>query len=236
MKKRSGIFITGTDTGVGKTYVATAILRELTMRALDVGVMKPAETGCRTRSGVLVPSDAVLLRRAAGVRDGIDLINPYRFSKALAPSSAAALAGERISPQKLIKAYGTLSRRHEFMIVEGAGGIMVPLNDGYTYLDLAVELGLPVLVIALPNLGTINHTLLTLAALRQRKQNIVGVVINDAHGGKAGFAEKTSPAVIEAVGQVPILALMRHGARSAGILVDAIFPAVFGEGRRRAGS
>jgi dethiobiotin synthetase len=222
MKRKSGIFITGTDTGVGKTYIATVIVRELKKRGINVGVMKPAETGCRCRFGVPVPADAVQLRKAAGVRDSLELVNPYRFSKPLAPSAAADMEGRSISPHSLIKAYTTLARRHEFMIVEGAGGIMVPLNDGYSFLDLAADLELPVLIIARPNLGTINHTLLTVAALRQRNLRALGVIINDARGGKNGLAEKTAPAVIQKNGAIPILACIPHGSRDIAKAVDGI--------------
>ncbi len=224
MKKAEGIFITGTDTGVGKTHVAAAIARELLNRAVNVGVMKPVETGCRIRSGSLVPSDALRLMKVARVHDRLDLVNPCRFSKPLAPWVAAGIEGKPISPGKIIRAFGTLSRRHEFMLVEGAGGIMVPLQDNYFYLDLAADLGLPVLIVARPNLGTINHTLLTIAALERRKQAVVGVVLNYAKSGKAGMAEQTSPAVIQKLGRVRILGVVAHGSNDAGNIVDKISP------------
>ncbi len=230
MKNRDGIFITGTDTGVGKTHVAAAIARMLKKCGIDVGVMKPAETGCRIRSGFLVPSDALRLMKAAGVRDRLDLVNPYRFSRPLAPSVAAVLQGKRISPQKVIKAYGELSRRHDFVIVEGAGGIMVPLRDRYSFLDLAADLGLPVLVIARPNLGTINHTLLTIAALQQRQLNVCGVIMNDATDRKAGMAEQTSPGVIERISGVRILGVVGYESGISGDIIKNIYPSVFAEG------
>lgn len=220
----NGIFITGTDTGVGKTYVAAGIAHELKSRGLDVGVMKPAETGCGQRNGRLIPSDALRLMKAASVRDALADVNPYRFSKPLAPAAAAGLQGKRIDPGKILHAFRTLSRKHEFMIVEGAGGIMVPLTERYCYLDLAADLGLPVVIIARPGLGTINHTLLTIAALKERMLNISGVIINYAENRKPGLAERTSPAMIEKISGVRILGIVRHGSEELGDIADKIHP------------
>jgi dethiobiotin synthetase len=211
-----GIFITGTDTGVGKTYVATGIASALRSRGVDVGVMKPAETGCRVRAGKLVPSDALNLMKAANVHDAISNVNPYCFRNPLAPFAAAELEGKMISEEKILSAYYTLSRRHAFMIVEGAGGIMVPLTEKYLYLDLAAALGLPVLIVARPGLGTINHTLLTIAVLQERGITISGIVINYAERWKTGLAEKLSPAFIEGYSGVKIIEIMRHGSHDFG--------------------
>lgn len=209
-----GIFITGTDTGVGKTYIAAGIAQQLRRNGVNVGVMKPAETGCAVRAGTPVPRDAIRLRKAAGVKDSLDLVNPVRLRKPLAPLVAASLEGLRIDPRRIHNAFHTLSGRHDFMIVEGAGGIMVPIASGYSFLDLAQELGLPVLVVARPSLGTINHTLLTVNALKARDISIAGIVINYADDRRQGLAEKTSPAVIEELSGVKVLGTMRHASRS----------------------
>ncbi len=215
-----GVFITGTDTSVGKTYVAVGIAVALKQRGVNTGVMKPAETGCSMRAGRLVPKDALLLMKAARARDPLSLVNPYRFRKPLAPSVAAELEIKKIDPKKIIGAYHALSKWHDFMIVEGAGGIMVPLTQQYLYLDLACELGLPVIVVARPGLGTINHTLLTLSALKERGIAISGIVINYAQDGKAGTAEKTSPAVIERMSRVPITGIIPFGSKKFGTIAD----------------
>ena len=217
-----GIFITGTDTGVGKTYVAAGISAALRSRGIDVGVMKPAETGCRVRAGKLVPSDALNLIKAAESRDALSLVNPYRFRNPLAPLTAAEFEGKKISEDKILSAYYTLSRRHEFMIVEGAGGIMVPLSEKYLYLDLAAALGLPVLIVARPGLGTINHTLLTIAVLQERGITVSGIVINYADSRKPGLAEKTSPAFIEKFSGVKILGIVQHGSQDFDGIVELI--------------
>jgi dethiobiotin synthetase len=217
-----GIFITGTDTGVGKTYVGVGITSALRKLGVDVGVMKPAETGCRRRGGELIPADAVALMKASGSRDPLDLVNPYRFSKPLAPSVAAALEGERVEKTEILAAYRKLKQRHEFMLVEGAGGIMVPLSDDYLYLDLVKDLKLPVMIVARPSLGTINHTLLTIMALRSAKVTIAGIVINHAKESNKSLAERTSPGVIEEISGVPILGIVRHGGKAFTAIATAV--------------
>jgi dethiobiotin synthetase len=215
-----GIFITGTDTGVGKTYVASGIAASLRDHGVNVGVMKPAETGCRIRSGDLIPTDAIRLARAAGARDQLALINPYRFRKPLAPLVAAELEGDNIKASRIINAYRTLLRRHDFMIIEGAGGIMVPLSRNYLYLDLAQTIGLPVVVVARPGLGTINHTLLTVAALKERDISIAGVVINYTDKRRPGPAEETSPRVIEKISRVAVLGIVPYRTREFSSIVE----------------
>lgn len=220
--KGKGIFITGTDTGVGKTYVARGIAWTFRRDGIDVGVMKPAETGCRRRFGQLIPSDAISLMKAAGVRDSLSLVNPYRFSKPLAPSVASEIAGKTIDPARIVNSFQVLSRRHDFMIVEGAGGIMVPLSGKYLYLDLAAALRLPVVIVARPGLGTINHTLLTISAFKKRRLQIAGVVINYAKDWKKGLAEKTSMSIIEKISGTRLLGVVRYGSDDFDEMIDAI--------------
>jgi dethiobiotin synthetase len=217
-----GIFITGTDTGVGKTYVASGIAASLRAQGVNVGVMKPVETGCRIRSGELIPADATRLARAAGSHDPLTLINPYRFRKPLAPSVAAELEGKKIHAIRITNAYRVLVRRHDFIIIEGAGGIMVPLSRNYLYLDLARAIGLPVLVVARPGLGTINHSLLTIAALKERGISIAGVVINYSDKRRPGPAEKTSPGEIEKISRVPVLGIVPYRAREFSSIVERL--------------
>jgi len=217
-----GVFITGTDTGVGKTYIAAGIASALSSRGVDVGVMKPAETGCRIRAGKLVPSDALNLMKAANVHDALSNVNPYRFRNPLAPLVAAELEGKKIEEDKILSAWYTLSRRHEFMIVEGAGGVMVPLTEKYLYLDLVVALGLPALIVARPGLGTINHTLLTISVLQEKDITISGIVVNYADSRKTGPAEKTSPAVIERISGVKIVGIVPHGSQDFDGIVELI--------------
>ncbi len=210
---KRGIFITGTDTGVGKTYVAAGIARALVHAGVNAGVMKPAETGCIRQSGRLIPRDAMLLMKSSAARDALALVNPYRFQKPLAPFVSAELEGTQIIPGKIMKAYHELAQRHDFMIIEGAGGIMVPLKHDYTFRELARDMGLPVLIVARPGLGTINHTLLTVASLNEKRIDIAGIVINQAKRGKMGLAEKTNPALIEKMCGVHVLGILSYRER-----------------------
>jgi len=171
-----GLFVTGTDTGVGKTLVACALAAALRARGIDVGAMKPVETGV----GPEGPSDAQALAAAARAGDPLDAVCPQRFALPAAPSVAAAEAGCRVDLGAIRRAFDALARRHEWLVVEGAGGLLVPLHDDFTMGELARELELPLLVVARAALGTINHTRLTLEAAAARGLRVAGVVIS--HG------------------------------------------------------
>lgn len=172
-----GIFVTGTDTGVGKTIVAATLARLLRMNGARVGVMKPVTSGCREEGGKLVSDDALLLCKAAGVELSDD-VAPYRLREALAPAEAARIDGVRIEFAALRASFGRLTTIYDYVIVEGAGGLMVPLSGGLLVADLARELELPLLVVARPGLGTINHTVLTCFAAQQLGLRVAGVIIN----------------------------------------------------------
>ncbi|MDD5093839.1 MAG: dethiobiotin synthase [Dehalococcoidia bacterium] len=174
-----GILITGTDTGVGKTLVAGGLAAVLRERGIDVGVMKPAESGCRRENGELVPEDALFLREMSRCSDDIRLINPYALEHAISPAQAAEIEGVDIKMETITRAYATLASLHELVLVEGAGGILAPLNSQLFMADLAVELGnIPVLVVARDTLGAINHTLLTINCARGEGVNVIGLVMN----------------------------------------------------------
>jgi dethiobiotin synthetase len=200
-----GLFVTATDTGVGKTEVACGIVRGLRGRGLDVGAMKPAQSGVAPGE----PSDADLLREAAGGGDPPELVCPYSFADPLAPAVAARLAGVEIALDRVLAAARALAARHAALVVEGAGGLLVPLTARETYADLAAALGLPVLVVARAGLGTVNHTALTLEALRARGLRVAGVVLNRA----TAAADPSIPhnaAEIERLGGAPVLASLPH--------------------------
>jgi len=200
-----GIFITGTDTGVGKTYVAAGLIRAAKEKGLSVCPLKPVETGCGARKGKLVPEDAVRLMKVSGVDEPLDLINPYRLKKPLAPAVASEIEGVVIERKRIISSYTRMRRKYDVTIVEGAGGIMVPVRGNYLFLHLIRELHIPLVIVARAGLGTINHTLLTIAAAMSEKLNVLGVVINYAVKKSKGLPEKTNPAVIEKLGGVPLL-------------------------------
>lgn len=172
-----GCFITGTDTGVGKTVVTASLAAALRMQGLRVGVMKPVETGCPQENGRFLPQDALFLRAASQCTAPQELIVPYTFAEPVAPAIAAELAGVTISIDTIRNCYERLLAEHDVVLVEGAGGLLVPLTERRCMHDIAVELGLPVLIVARNMLGTINHTALTVSVARTRSQ-VCGVVLN----------------------------------------------------------
>jgi dethiobiotin synthetase len=181
-----GIFITGTDTGIGKSIASAAIAMLLRRKGHSVGVMKPITSGCLEREGHLVSEDAELLCFAAGRALTPDC-TPYLLKAPLAPSVAASLEGVRIDFQVIRDAYLRIADSCDYVIVEGAGGLMVPLAGGLLMSDLAAHLGLPVAVVARPGLGTINHTLLTTFCARSLGLEVKGVIVNrfPAHPNQA---------------------------------------------------
>ena len=201
MRKREykGLFITGTDTGVGKTIVAAGLAASLANSGMDIGVMKPIETGFSLRS-----SDAVFLKKIAGVKDSLDSICPYRLKHPLSPFTAAKIENISIRFETIARACGRLLQNHQALLVEGAGGLLVPITRQKMMADLALYLKLPVLIISRTGLGTINHTLLSVEVARQRGVEVAGVIFNHL-GPHRGLAERTNPSVIRHFLDVPIL-------------------------------
>lgn len=183
------LFITGTDTGVGKTLVGRALCAAARAAGLRVAPFKPFESGCaRDASGSLQPADALALRTACGLDESVvDLTdcNVYAFSDSLAPGMAAEMAGISIDAARVSRACAALRDRFELVIIEGAGGLLVPLAERLLVADLAALLGAPLLVVARDALGTINHTLLTISEARRRALPVAGVVLSRASTGSA---------------------------------------------------
>lgn len=203
-----GFFVTATDTGVGKTFVTAALATALRARGRDVAVFKPVQSGATAED----PSgDAVLL--------GADCV--YAFAAPLAPLVAARAEGRTIELEPILARARELVREHELLLVEGAGGLLVPLADDFDLADLAVALGLPLVIVARAGLGTVNHTLLTIEAARARGLGLAGVVLN----GRSDESTAENAALIEAgsgvrvAAQVPWLA---DPADAAGYLDDVL--------------
>ncbi len=200
-----GIFVTGTDTGVGKTLVAGGIAALLRESGIDVGVMKPAESGCRRENGILIPADALFLKEMSGCQDELELINPYALEHPLAPGLAAELEKVDIRLEVIREAYFTLTSHHEVVLVEGAGGLLVPLTSNLLMVDLVKELGgIPILVVTRTVLGTINHTLLTLYYIQREGMEVLGIVMNQT-SPEYGLAESFSPRALRQWGRSPLL-------------------------------
>ena len=197
--------VTGTDTGVGKTFVSGGIAAALARRGVDVGVMKPFATGAIRVGGRLVSEDAQFLRKASGVNDPLELINPSCLRPPLAPAMAAKVAGKKIDLKAVEAAWAKLTSLHSTMIVEGVGGLLVPLSTGLTVADLARRWKLPLVIVTRPSLGTINHTKLTVLAARSHRLRVLGLVINSAVRSRPGLAERLNPAALVAETGVPLL-------------------------------
>ena len=202
-----GFFVTGTDTGIGKTVVSCALVRAMRARGLDVGAMKPVETGVEAAG----PLDGQALQEAAGGADPLDEVCPQRFALPAAPAIAAEHEGRRVDLGAVRYAFAKLAARHEWMVAEGAGGLLVPVDRGLCMADLARDLKLPLLVVARASLGTINHTLLTLEAAAARGLEVAGVVLSHV-GGPISASEVANLGALRAalgaglVGEIPPLA------------------------------
>ena len=163
-----GVFVTGIDTGVGKTVIAGAIAAAVKAHGLDVGVMKPVATGAKEIDGKLISEDAIYLKKIIDSTDDDDLVNPIRLEPALAPTMAASKTGVTIDIERVWEAYKELRNKHGFVVVEGIGGLMVPIDDNTLVADMALKMDLALVIVSKHYLGAINHTLLTLEYARSR--------------------------------------------------------------------
>lgn len=173
------IFVSGTDTGCGKTTVGRALCRALHLRGLEVGVTKPVESGCLREGGRLVAADAEALARAAGCRYLPDeVICPNRLELPASPERAAEAVGRVLDSETFLRALAAAREEADFVVAEGAGGLLVPVTSSLMMADVAALLELPLLIVARDALGTVNHTLLTLEAVRARNLDLAGVVFS----------------------------------------------------------
>ena len=202
-----GLFVTGTDTGVGKTVVAAAICAVLRARGERVAAFKPVVTGLEEPPAPGWPHDHELLAAASGAGDP-ERVAPHRFGPAASPHLAAQLAGERIDPASLVRAARHAGDRADVLVVEGVGGLLVPIAADYAVADLAVDLGFPLVVVARPGLGTINHTLLTLEGARARALRVAAVVMTP-WPAEPSAVERSNRETVERLGEVPVAVLGR---------------------------
>jgi dethiobiotin synthetase len=200
----NGLFVTGTDTGVGKTLITCAIARLLYSSGVNVGVMKPIETGWQRDA-----SDAVCLKRAARVLDPISQIVPYHFADPIAPWPASLREKRPIRITTLMAAYRQLQKKHSFLVVEGVGGLLVPITARMDLIHLILKMALPVLLVARSGLGTLNHTLLTLRHGEAQGIRFCGIVLNQTQP-KTTLADETNRAILKKRTHIPIFGPFPH--------------------------
>jgi len=206
-KISKGIFIIGTDTGVGKTVVGAGLALCLKDRGIKVGVMKPVATGCLESNDHLYSQDAIYLFEAAENEYPL-LSSPIRFKNPLAPSVASEIEKKPMDLKKVFWAYREIREIYNFIIVEGIGGLLVPFSNNYFVADLVKEFDLPVVIVARTGLGTINHTLLTVQAAKNRGLNVKGVILNGLPETNLSLAEKTNPRIVQDLTGVPVLGVL----------------------------
>jgi dethiobiotin synthetase len=203
--KFKGIFVTGTDTGIGKTHVAKGIAKAFQQAGFKVGVFKPVETGVKD-----FPEDACALKESAECCEGLDVVCPYSFREPVAPWVAGKREGHPVKFYVIQKTFDYIFSKHDLCVVEGAGGLLVPISEEGTYADLAKHLGLPVLVVVGLRLGAINHALLTLEVARSRGLHVLGYVLNEFQPDDSPGAKSVEEA-LQAFAKAPCLGRIAYG-------------------------
>ena len=209
-KKAKGFFVTGTDTGVGKTVITVALLELMRSFGLKACGMKPIETGCVREHEELIPSDGEFIKTAGQLAEPLGTISPCRFEHPLAPLAASRIEGMPVDLQKIQTTYSQLSSRYEAVIVEGVGGLLVPVTDNYSVLDLAQDFGLPLVVVARTGLGTLNHTMLTVNYALKEGLAVAGIIMNESHPPENTLAEKTNKDILMKISPVPLFGVFPY--------------------------
>lgn len=207
-------FITGTDTGIGKTFVTAALIYELNRRGVRAGAMKPVQSGGGRFSRAQLRGDADLLARASAFQGDPELINPYDFSESLSPHLVSRISGNEIRMEKLLASFAKMKASYDTLLVEGAGGLMTPISDGVFMVSLAKLFNLPIIIVAGSRLGTINHTLMTVKTAEKFDVPVIGIIINKI-SKNPDLAEETNPGEIlrltgiSLMGLVPDIGIIR---------------------------
>ena len=219
----AGLFITGTDTGVGKTVITAAILAWLRQQGTSAGVMKPIETGVDAECSSAANSDALFLMECGNIEDALSEVCPIRLKAAASPFQAARIENRSLEPEIILSAYRKLADHYDWMLVEGIGGVRVPITTDYGVLDLMGDLDLPAIVVSRYRIGTLNHTLMTIETLKQRNISIKGIIFNHTEPGNLDFLEQEQPALIEELSGAPVLGEFPY--------IDGMNPQLFFSGR-----
>jgi len=200
-----GFFISATDTSVGKTVVSAAIIRALTIMGFKTAGMKPIETGCLKSGEMLQSSDGAFLKKLTVMDEKINIVSPYLFELPVSPYVASYKEKKEIRLGVILKAYDALLKKYDAIVVEGAGGLYVPIHKDYFMADLAREMELPLVIVARPGLGTINHSLLTISYARSKGVEIAGILFNYISQPEDSVAEKMNPDTLQELTDVPFL-------------------------------
>lgn len=218
-----GIFITGTDTGIGKTVVAGVLGRYLSDRGYNVITQKWIETGSKGRPADVDAHLKLMKKRREEIKDYLPYVSPYAFRFASSPHLAAKLERKRIEPEVIKRSYRFLSERFDTVIVEGTGGALVPFSRKKLVIDIAKELNLVILIVAGNKLGAINHTLLTIEAMKKRNMKIAGIIFNNLSSKSEGIILKDNTRIIKALTGEAILGILPR-LRDKELLYKAFIP------------
>jgi dethiobiotin synthetase len=227
------VFITGTDTGIGKTVVAASLLAAARARGVHAAPMKPVQTGCSGHGRHLRAPDLDFCLAAADLNPAPEeqrWMCPYRFIPATSPHLAARLRGLHISKETIKANFRKILTKYDAVVVEGAGGVLVPIDGSITMMDVMKTLRIPVILVARAGLGTINHTLLSLAEMRRAKLDVIGIVLVQSTPARRGVIEKDNVRTIARLGGIPILASLpfrkRFDAAAFAPLLSRVFQAL----------
>ena len=204
------VFICGTDTAVGKTYFTGKIYNELLDKGINAVTQKWVQTGAKGFSPDIAQHLKMAGKTKIAVKDILALVNPYSFKRASSPHLAARLEKKKIDVQKIKSSFKKLSKMFDHVIVEGVGGALVPVNNKTLVIDIVKELKLPVIIVAANKLGAINHTLMTVEALKKRKIKILGIVFNNMQGGQDPRVLKDNPLIVSKLSGVPVLGTLSY--------------------------
>ena len=205
MLKSKGYFITGTDTNVGKTVVTACLLSLYRKHGIDTGVMKPIETGVDQECSSEANSDAKFLLSISGNKDSLEEVCPIRLKPAAAPLQASRIIGQNLDINLIIESFHKLQVKHDQMLVEGIGGLLVPLTPKYLVSDLIKDIGLPLIIVSRTSLGTINHTLLTIKAAKEAGIEIEGIILNNSENRTLNEVEQEQASLIQELSGIPVL-------------------------------
>jgi dethiobiotin synthetase len=205
MLKSKGYFITGTDTNVGKTVVTACLLSFYRKYGIDTGVMKPVETGVDQECSSEANSDAKFLLSISGNKDSLREICPIRLKPAAAPLHASRITGQDLDISLILESFHKLQLKHDQMLVEGVGGLLVPLTADYLVSDLIKDMGLPLIIVSRVSLGTINHTLLTIKAAKETGLEVEGIILNNSENRVLNEIEQEQASLIQELSGIPVL-------------------------------